>query len=42
MKWKMGENDPTGVLIKQLSAVSLTGTITVAHETIGARADVEG
>ncbi len=38
---EMGENDPTGVLIKQLSAVSFDWH-NYGHETIGARADVEG
>lgn len=38
---EMGENDPTGVLIKQLSAVSFDWH-NYGHETIWARADVEG
>ena len=38
---EMGENDPTGVLIKQLSAISFDWH-NYGHETIGARADVEG
>lgn len=38
---EMGENDPFGVLIKQMSAVSFDWH-NYGHETIGARADVEG